>query len=106
MLTKRLLVEIIPPTSRILIMNKRILLALVTLLSITMNAQNFPLAWESKFDFTPNKINDFSADGSHVLGCSESQIQMLDGNNGASLWKYKYKEKFTIKEFDRIIWND
>jgi hypothetical protein len=85
---------------------KKLLLAFVTLLSVTIHAQNFPLAWESKFDFTPNKINDFSNDGSRVLGCSESQIQMLDGTNGASLWRYKYKDKFTIKEFDRITWND
>jgi len=87
-------------------MNKRILLALFALWNISLSAQDFPLAWKSKFDFAPNKINDYSNDGSLVLGCSESQIQMLDGNNGNSLWKYKYKDKFTIKEFDRIVWND
>ncbi len=81
-------------------------MVLVTLTYISVSAQDFPLVWKSEFDFTPNKINDYSRDGSLVLGCSESQIQMLNGSTGSSIWAYKYKDKFTIKSFDRIIWND
>lgn len=87
-------------------MIKRILIVLLTLGYVSINAQDFPLAWKSEFDFSPNKINDYSSDGSMVLGCSESQIQMLNGTNGNSIWAYKYKDKFTIKSFDRILWND
>ncbi|HEU4716179.1 MAG TPA: PQQ-binding-like beta-propeller repeat protein [Bacteroidia bacterium] len=71
-----------------------------------MNAQEFPQAWKSSFSSSPSKLTDFSADGSLVLGASETSAQMLDGNTGASKWDIKFKDKFGVKTFDKVRWND
>ncbi len=76
------------------------------LLCTTATAQEFPSAWKSEFSISPSKGTDYSNDGAIVLGYSDAAIEVLDGNTGASKWTYKFKDKFAIKSFDKIRWND
>lgn len=78
----------------------------VSVLCTAGHAQDFPTAWKSEFSFTPTKSTDYNADGSVVLGYSDAAIEVLDGNTGASKWSYKFKDKFAVKSFDKVRWND
>lgn len=88
-------------------MNYQAYLVCVLLLSCVFGAkaQEFPVVWESKFGFEPDNQKRFNGTASLLLGSTEDEAGMIDGN-GKMLWSYKFKEKLGIGSFEFQTWNE
>ncbi len=71
-------------------MKKLILSGLVLVFGLMANAQEFPVAWNSKFSFRPDRWF-YDDDAKYVLGRDDEQAEVLDGSTGKSLWKLNFK---------------
>ncbi len=68
------------------------------LLPITLMAQKeFPKVWEGKFNVEARwKI--YSPDLTYLIGGDMSEVQVLEGATGKSLWVYNFKEQLGVKK--------
>lgn len=74
--------------------------ALVLLAAISLPAQDeFKKIWETKVS-VPNKWNAQNADLSKILIGDLKEIEMVDGTNGKSLWKFNIKDKLGVKQME------
>lgn len=81
---------------------KKIVFVLGTLFatcSTTFSQQEFKKAWEAK-TLVSRDFTGFNYDLSKVLAGNFSEIEMLDGTTGKSLWTMKFKEKFGVKKVE------
>jgi outer membrane protein assembly factor BamB len=85
-------------------MKKLFLFGLTVMFSLAVNAQEFPVAWKSKFSFGPDRwFYDPSA--KYVLGRNEEQAEVLDGASGTILWKLNFKNDLKVKTLARATYN-
>src|SRR5690606_33336776 len=59
--------------------------------------QEFPQVWETKFSIDA-KYKGVSDDLAYLLGGDLTELEMLDGTTGKSLWSYNFKEKNDVKK--------
>lgn len=77
------------------------LLIIALLLPVSATAQKeFPAVWESKFAVDA-KFKGFTEDLEFVIGGDMTEVQVLDGGTGKSLWVYNFKEKNGVNKCDR-----
>jgi len=76
----------------------------LALLVLNAQAQEFPVSWKSKFSFEPDRWF-FDDNIKYVLGRSESEAEMLDGNTGKPIWKLIFKTDLTIKSLSRATYH-
>lgn len=86
-------------------MKKLLLFSLTLILSISVFAQDFPLAWKSQFSFSPDKWF-YDNNAKYVLGRDDSQAEVLDGATGKSIWKLNFKNDLKVKNLDRATYNE
>ena len=68
------------------------------LIPVIANAQKeFPKVWEAKFSVDAN-WKGFTDDLNYIIGGDLTQIEVLDGNTGKSLWTYNFKERNGVKK--------
>jgi hypothetical protein len=85
-------------------MRKLFSLCALTLFVWSVQAQEFPVTWKSKFNIDPERW--FFDDGmDHVLGRSESDAEMLDGQTGKPIWKLNFKTDLGIKSLAKAVYN-
>jgi outer membrane protein assembly factor BamB len=73
-------------------------LLLLLLLPTILHAQKeFPAVWEGRFSVDP-QWHTYTDDLGFVLAGDMTEIEMLDGTTGKSLWQYNFKEKLGVKK--------
>ncbi len=76
----------------------RPILFLALIIPMLLSAQKeFPKVWEAKFSVDP-QWNAVSPDLAYVVAGDMTEIEMLDGTTGKSLWTYNFKEKLGVKQ--------
>lgn len=73
------------------------LLFLALLSTPLLAQQEFPKVWDGKFTVDA-KFKEVSDDLAFILGGDMTEIQMLDGASGKSLWTYNFKEKNDVRK--------
>lgn len=76
---------------------KHLMLAALLIPGIATAQKEFPKVWEGKFTVDAN-WKGFTEDLQYVLGGDLTEVEMLDGNTGKSLWIYNFKEKNGVKK--------
>lgn len=64
--------------------------------------KEFPLVWEAKFTVDP-EWNAVSPDLAYVVAGDMSEIEMLDGSTGKTLWTYNFKARHGVKQCEDWI---
>jgi hypothetical protein len=83
-----------------MIMKKTIVFLTLTCTSLGVYAQQeFKKLWETKASVNP-KWNGRNDDLSKVVVGDLKELEMLDGNNGKTLWKFNVKEKLGVKALE------
>ncbi len=77
---------------------------LTVMFSLLANAQEFPVAWKSKFSFNPDRWF-YDPNAKFVLGRNDEQAEVLDGATGKSLWKLNFKNDLKVKALARATYN-
>lgn len=85
-------------------MKRLISAGLALLLSSLTYAQEFPVAWKSKFSFKPDRWF-YDDDARYILGRSDDQAEVLDGATGKSIWKLNFKNDLKVKSLSRATYN-
>ncbi len=84
----------------------RFYFVLISLLPTLLFAQpEFPKVWEGRFSIDA-EYKGCSDDLAYLVGGDLTQIEMLDGTTGKSLWTYNFKEKHGVKKCERWRMND
>ncbi|MBS1491384.1 MAG: PQQ-binding-like beta-propeller repeat protein [Bacteroidetes bacterium] len=83
---------------------KKLAIVFLIFANLSISAQDFPLAWKSKFSFEPTRWY-YTPDGKYVLGRSETQAEMLDGATGKTVWALNFKNDLKVKELVRATYN-
>lgn len=86
-------------------MKKEFLFSLTMVLSLLVNAQEFPATWKSKFGFKPDRWF-YDEKARYVLGRNDEQAEVLDGITGKSLWKLNFKNDLKVKNLQRAVYNE
>ncbi len=84
---------------------RRSLLLLSLLPTLLFAQEEFPTVWEGKFSIDAD-YKGCSDDLAYLVGGDLTQIEMLDGATGKSLWTYNFKEKHGVKKCERWRMND
>lgn len=75
-------------------------------LPVLLSAQTeFPTLWASKFTIDAG-YKGCSEDLAYLVGGDLTQIEMLDGSTGKSLWVYNFKAKHDVKKCERWAMRD
>jgi len=85
-------------------MKKLFLFGLTVMFCLVANAQEFPVAWKSKFSFGPDRWF-YDPNAKYVLGRNEEQAEVLDGTSGKTLWKLNFKNDLKVKTLARATYN-
>jgi len=67
--------------------------------------EEFPALWESKFSIDAS-YKGCSDDLAYLVGGDLTQLEMLDGATGKSLWVYNFKAKHNVKKCERWAMHD
>jgi PQQ-like domain len=86
-------------------MKKSFLMAFSLMMFAFAPGQEFPVAWKSKFAFTPDRWF-YDGDAKYVLGRNEEQAEVLDGATGQSIWKLNFKNDLKVKTLSRATYNE
>ena len=73
--------------------------------SIASAQKEFPKVWETKFNVDV-AWKSYTDDLQYVIGGDMSEVEMLDGNTGKSLWTYNFKEKNGVKKCESMKMDD
>ena len=76
------------------------LLSALIVPSMAIAQKEFPKVWEAKFTVDAN-WKRFNKDLNYIIGGDLTQVEVLDGNSGKSLWVYNFKDKKGVKKCER-----
>lgn len=84
---------------------RALLFICLTLPTLLIAQQEFPTVWQGKFsvDAEYKRVSD---DLAHIVGGDFTEIEMLDGTTGKSLWVHNFKEKNGVKKCERWSMED
>ncbi len=77
-----------------------VLLCLVP--TMLLAQKEFPLVWQAKFTVDP-EWNAVSPDLAYLVAGDMSEIEMLDGSTGRTLWTYNFKARHGVKQCEDWI---
>lgn len=84
---------------------RRSLLMLFLLPNLLIAQTEFAKVWETKLSVDP-RWTSCTPDLDYVLAIELSELQMLDGITGKSLWTYNIKEKHGVPKFEKCTAHD
>ncbi len=87
------------------IIMKHWMLTALLLPTIACAQKEFPKIWEAKFTVDAD-WKSCTDDLQYVIGGDMSEVEMLDGNTGKSLWTYNFKEKNGVKKCENMKMDD
>ena len=79
---------------------KNLFLAALLLSTSAIAQKQFPAVWESKFAVEA-KWKGFTEDLDYVIGGDMTEVQVLDGATGKTLWVHNFKEKNGVNKCER-----